>query len=207
MTSMTSSVERTDLDFKISVALDTIHISLLHSKYPYLIIRSVFLIFAIYRSKVNTSLKNKICFENIYFPSKFIKLCPESLKEHTDKISLMSDETQTFYWSFKYMSNYHLKTSLKNKICFENIYFPSKFIKLCPESRKEHTDKISLRSVKHKHFIEVSNIWWSVINYHLNGAESADLYQGTCNKKVQTCLPHKPSQFWPISLATTIYAI
>ena len=53
--------------------------------------------FAIYRSIVNTSLKNKICFENIYFPSKFIKLCPESLKEHTDKISLRSDETQTFY--------------------------------------------------------------------------------------------------------------
>ena len=43
------------------------------------------------------------------FPTKFIKLCPESLKEHTDKISLKSDETQTFYWSFKYMSNYHLK--------------------------------------------------------------------------------------------------
>ena len=63
----------------------------------YLIIRSIFLIFAIYRSKVNTSLKNKICFENIYFPSKFIKLCPESLKEHTDKISPSSDETQTFY--------------------------------------------------------------------------------------------------------------
>ena len=55
--------------------------------------------FAIYRSIVNTSLKNKICFENIYFPSNFIKLCPESLKEHTctDKISLRSDETQTFY--------------------------------------------------------------------------------------------------------------
>ena len=59
--------------------------------------RSVFLIFAIYRSKVNTSSKNKICFENKYFPFKFIKLCPESLKEHTDKISLRSDETQTFY--------------------------------------------------------------------------------------------------------------
>ena len=49
-------------------------------------IKSIFLIFAIYRSKVYTSLKNKICFENTYFPSKFIKLCPESLKEHTDKI-------------------------------------------------------------------------------------------------------------------------
>ena len=61
------------------------------------IIRSIFLIFAIYRSNVNTSLKNKICFENIYFRSKFIKLCPESLKEHTDKISLRLDETQTFY--------------------------------------------------------------------------------------------------------------
>ena len=48
---------------------------------PYLIIiKSIFLIFAIYVSKVNTSLKNKICFENIYFPSKFIKLCPENLK-------------------------------------------------------------------------------------------------------------------------------
>ena len=77
--------------------MDTIHISLLHSNTPYLKIRTVFLIFAIYRSKVNTSLKNKICFENIYFPSKFIKLCPESLKEHTDKISLSSDETQIFH--------------------------------------------------------------------------------------------------------------
>ena len=65
--------------------------------FPYLIIRSIFPIFAIYRSKVNTSLKNKICFENTYFRSKFIKLCPESLKEHTDKISLRWDETQTFY--------------------------------------------------------------------------------------------------------------
>ena len=50
----------------------------------------MFRIFAIYRSKFNTSLKNK------YFPSKFIKLCPESLKEHTDKISLRSDETKHF---------------------------------------------------------------------------------------------------------------
>ena len=57
----------------------------------------MFLIFAIYRSNVNTSLKNKICVENIYFPSKFINLCPESLNELTDKISLRSDETQTFY--------------------------------------------------------------------------------------------------------------
>ena len=77
--------------------MDTIRISLLHSEYPNLIIRSGFLIFAIYRSKVNTSLKNKICFEDIYFPSRFIKLCPESLKEHTDKILLKLDETQTFY--------------------------------------------------------------------------------------------------------------
>ena len=64
---------------------------------PYLVIRSIFLIFATYRSKVNTSLKNKICFENTYFPSEFIKLCPKSLKEHTDKISLRSDKTQTVY--------------------------------------------------------------------------------------------------------------
>ena len=77
--------------------MDTIHISLLHSNTPCLIIRTMFLIFAIHWSKVNTSLKNKICFENIYFPSKFIKLCPESLKEHIDKISLSSDETQIFY--------------------------------------------------------------------------------------------------------------
>ena len=48
---------------------------------PYLIIRSIFLIFAIYRSKVNTSLKNKICFENTYFPSKFIKLCQEHMNK------------------------------------------------------------------------------------------------------------------------------
>ena len=33
----------------------------------------------------------------MYFPSKFIKLCPESFKEHTDKISLKSDEAQTLY--------------------------------------------------------------------------------------------------------------
>ena len=76
--------------------MDTVRISLLHSNTPYLIIRSIFLIFAIYRSKVNSS-KNKISFDNIYFPSKFIKLCPEILEEHTDKISLRSDETQTFY--------------------------------------------------------------------------------------------------------------
>ena len=97
---------------------------------PYLINRSIFLIFAIYVSKVNTSLKNKICFENIYFPSKFIKLCPENLKKHTDKISLRSDETQTFYWSFKYMSNYHLNLqcklnrirSLRNKILWSVVF-------------------------------------------------------------------------------------
>ena len=77
--------------------MDTIRISLLHSKYPISDNKGIFLIFAIYRSKVNTSSKNKICFENIYFPSKFMKLRPESLKEHTDKISLRSDETQTFY--------------------------------------------------------------------------------------------------------------
>ena len=72
--------------------MDPICISLLHSKYPISYNKNVSLIFAIYRSNVNTSLKNKICFENIYFPSKFIKLCPESLKEHTDTISLRSDE-------------------------------------------------------------------------------------------------------------------
>ena len=77
---------------------------------PYLIIRSLFLIFATYRSKVNKSLKNKIGFENTYFPSKFIKLCQEGLKEHTDKMSPRSDETQIFYWSFKYMSNYNLNS-------------------------------------------------------------------------------------------------
>ena len=93
--------------FVLKWILYVIHYFVLNA--PCLIIRSVFLIFVIYRSKVNRSLKNKICFENIYFPSKLIKLCPESLKEHTDKISLRSDETQTFYWSFKYMSNYHLK--------------------------------------------------------------------------------------------------
>ena len=91
--------------------MDTIRISLLHSKYPISYNKKYISHFFYYRSKVNTSLKNKFYFENIYFPSKFIKLCPESLKEHTDKISLRSDETQTFYWSFKYMSNYHLKLS------------------------------------------------------------------------------------------------
>ena len=75
--------------------MDNIRISLLHST-AYLVIRSIFLIFDIYRSKVNTRLKNKICFENIHFPSKFIKLCPESFKEHTDKIALRSDETQIY---------------------------------------------------------------------------------------------------------------
>ena len=92
--------------FVLTWVLYAFHYFILNT--PYLIIRSIFLIFATYRSKVNTSLKSKICFENAYFPSKFIKLCPEGLKEHTDKISLRSDETQTFYWSFKYMSNYHL---------------------------------------------------------------------------------------------------
>ena len=61
-----------------------------------------------------------------------------------------------------------VNTSLKNKICFENIYFPSKFIKLCPESLKEQTDKFSLRSVKHKHFIEVSNVCPTITLSYLN---------------------------------------
>ena len=48
---------------------------------PYLVIRSVFLIFAIYRSKVNTSLKNKICFENIYFfPLNLLSCVQKALK-------------------------------------------------------------------------------------------------------------------------------
>ena len=88
--------QRPEMDtFVLKWILYVFHYFILNS--PYFIIRSIFLIFAIYRSKINTSLKNKICFENIYFPSKFIKLCIESLKEHTDKISLRSDETQTFY--------------------------------------------------------------------------------------------------------------
>ena len=58
---------------------------------PYLIIRSTFLIFATYRSKVNTSLKKRICFQNIYFSSEFIKLCQEALKNiptkfHSDRM-------------------------------------------------------------------------------------------------------------------------
>ena len=57
----------------------------------------MFLVFATNRAKVYTRLKNKICFENIYFPPKLVKLCLESLKEHTDNISLRSDEKQTFY--------------------------------------------------------------------------------------------------------------
>ena len=63
----------------------------------YLIIRNIFLVvFAIYRSKVNTSLKNNIVFENTYFPSKFSKWCSESLKEHdADKILSRSDEKIT----------------------------------------------------------------------------------------------------------------
>ena len=70
------------------------------------------IVFGIYRLKVNTSLKNKIVFENIYLPSKSITLYSEGLKDHTDTISLRSDEQQPFYLSFKYMSNYHLKLSL-----------------------------------------------------------------------------------------------
>ena len=77
--------------------MDNIHISLLHSKYPISFNKKHISHFAIYRSKVNIILMDIIYFENTYFPSKFIKLCPESLKEHTDKISLSSDETQTFY--------------------------------------------------------------------------------------------------------------
>ena len=92
------NLDQLNITSAILFFLDTIRISLLHSKYPISYNKkSIFFIFAIYRSKVNTSLKNKVCFENMYFPSKFIKLCPESLKEHTDKISLSSDETQTFY--------------------------------------------------------------------------------------------------------------
>ena len=64
---------------------------------PYLIIRSIFLVFAIYRSNVNTSLKNEVFFENIYFPSKLIMLDPECLKELTDNIPLRSDEKEIFY--------------------------------------------------------------------------------------------------------------
>ena len=92
--------------------MDTIRISLLHSKYPISYNKKYISHFYHCLSKVYTSSKNKICFENIYFPSKFIKLYPESLKENTDKISLRSDETQTFYWSFKYVSNYHLKWNI-----------------------------------------------------------------------------------------------
>ena len=133
--------------------MDTIHISLLIITWsllifllfilntPYLIIRSIFLICAIYRSKVNTSLKDKICLENIYFPSKFSKLCPESLKEYTDKISLGSDETQTFYWSFKYMSNYHLK------------YISTPILNSLSWNRNKYTQKKSTRYIK-------SVIWW-----------------------------------------------
>ena len=56
-----------------SPEMDTIHILLLHSKYPISYNKKYFShFFATYRSKVNTSLKNKICFENTYFPSKFI---------------------------------------------------------------------------------------------------------------------------------------
>ena len=54
--------------------------------------RSVILGLAIYRSKVNTGLKNNTFFQNIVFPPKSMRWCLESLQEHTDKISLSSDE-------------------------------------------------------------------------------------------------------------------
>ena len=45
------------------------------------------------------------------FPLNLLSCVQKALKNIvTDKISLRADETQTFYWSFKYMSNYHLKT-------------------------------------------------------------------------------------------------
>ena len=72
--------------------MDTIRISLLHSKYPI-----SYKYISHFHSLSVKSVKNEICFDNLYFPSKFIKLCPESLKEHIDKISLRSNETQTFY--------------------------------------------------------------------------------------------------------------
>ena len=77
--------------------MDTIRISLLHSKYHISYNKKYVSHFCYLSVKIYISLKNKICFENIYFPSKFIKLCPESLEEHRDKLSLRSDETQTFY--------------------------------------------------------------------------------------------------------------
>ena len=48
--------------------------------------------------------------------------------------------------------------ALKNKIFFQNIYFPSKLNKLYPESLKERTYKLLLRSDATKHFIEDLNI-------------------------------------------------
>ena len=90
--------------------MDTIRISLLHSKYPISYNKKYISHFCYLSVKSLHKFEENICFENIYFSSKFVKLCPESLKKHTDKISLRSDETQIFYWSFKYMSNYHLKS-------------------------------------------------------------------------------------------------
>ena len=66
----------------------------------YLIIRSIYISFLLFIGQKLTQVWRIKSVLRIYiFPSKFIKLCPESLKEHTDKISLRMDETQTFYSS------------------------------------------------------------------------------------------------------------
>ena len=51
---------------------DTIHVRLLCSMYPISYNKKYIPRFAIYRSRVNTSLKNKILFENVLFPSKLM---------------------------------------------------------------------------------------------------------------------------------------
>ena len=123
------------------------------------------------------SLLLKDLISDFIFPSKFIKLCPESLKEHTDKSSLRSDETQTFYWSFKYMSNYHLKVwpflsarqvtdfcpLAVNELYFAfiMIYFRHNIIYFCSKALIIFTCRVgrgAISSVKHI-FYSTGKIW------------------------------------------------
>ena len=67
--------------------MDTLRIEILKSKYPIsYYIKYVysffffFFFFAIYRSKVNTSSKNKIFFENICFPQNLVNGVQKDLK-------------------------------------------------------------------------------------------------------------------------------
>ena len=76
---------------------------------PYLIIRSIFLIFAIYRSKVNISWRIKSVLRIYISPLNLLNCVQKALKNIQTKFHWDRMKHKTLYWSFKYMSNYHLK--------------------------------------------------------------------------------------------------